>query len=443
MLHDLLIFAPVAACLFWAIMHCLIAYRTNTFPAIMVLTLTAMVFFMIDGYYSAIYGTPEVYIWFSLIYQLVAPGLIPAAMFYMRRLMKEQRYHFVQFLWVIIPAIMFSVTALLMSIIGPSEIVNMTNAINTHGLAVLSQYKGELVYRYYVWSDLVLRIVIGMEMVYMLIYMIVLSINRKYIPGQIFKFLFRGADIDVLQIQLNALSGIAVVYLFKLFFFKSYLDTHLWITALLSVYVTVAVFSLGFFSLFGAHPSFSIRDIRNLMRFNYNRKNKQKTIESMFEHLLEDADTETQRRIRGKIVVSSEVDTWEQNQAQSRPSLADALFNVSNETWSENSMMGRFQRLMRDEQLYLKPGLSLQDVAERLGTNKTYVSKMVNNTFNKGFPELLNLLRVDYAEHYIVLHKDAKQNQIAEACGFFSASSFNNTFKHVTGMTPKMWLSTR
>ena len=127
----------------------------------------------------------------------------------------------------------------------------------------------------------------------MLIYMIVLSINRKYSPGQIFKFLFRGADIDVLQIQLNALSGIAVVYLFKLFFFKSYLDTHLWITALLSVYVTMAVFSLGFFSLFGAHPSFSIRDIRNLMRFNYNRKNKQKTIESMFEHLLEDADTET------------------------------------------------------------------------------------------------------------------------------------------------------
>ena len=443
MLHDLLIFSPFMICLIWAILHCLLAYRTNTFPAIMVLTLTAMVFFMIDGYYSAIYGTPEIYIWFSLIYQLVAPGLIPAAMFYMRRLMKEQRYHPIQFLWVIIPTIMFSVTALLMSIIGPSEIVDMTNAINTHGLAVLSQYKGELVYRYYIWSDLVLRAVIGLEMIYMLVYMIVVSIQRGYHPGQIYKFLFRGAYIDVLQIQMLALSGIAIVYLFKLFFFKSYLNTHLWISAIMAVYVAVAIFSLGFFSLFGAHPSFNITDIRNLMRFNYNRKTKQQTIERMFEHLIEDADTETQRRMRGKLSVSGEVDTWEQNQAQTRPSLADAIFNVSNESWSENSIMGRFQRLMRDEQLYLQPGLSLQDVAQKLGTNKTYVSKLVNNTFNMGFPELLNILRVDYAEHYIMLHKDAKQSQIAEACGFFSASSFNNTFKHVTGMTPKMWMSTR
>ena len=105
--------------------------------------------------------------------------------------------------------------------------------------------------------------------------------------------------------------------------------------------------------------------------------------------------------------------------------------------------MSRFQQLMKEEQLYLKPGLSLGDVAERLGSNKTYISKMVNNTYNMGFPELLNVLRVDYAQHYIVLHKDAKQDQIAEACGFFSASSFNNTFKRVTGMTPKMWLATR
>jgi AraC-like DNA-binding protein len=289
----------------------------------------------------------------------------------------------------------------------------------------------------------VLRAVIGLEMIYMLVYMIVVSIQRGYHPGQVYKFLFRGAYVDVLQIQMLALSGIAIVYLFKLFFFKSYLNTHLWISAIMAVYVAVAIFSLGFFSLFGTHPSFNITDIRNLMRFNYNRKTKQQTIESMFEHLIEDADTETQRRMRGKLSLSGEVDTWEQNQAQTQPSLADAIFNVSNESWSENSIMGRFQRLMRDEQLYLQPGLSLQDVAQKLGTNKTYVSKLVNNTFNMGFPELLNILRVDYAEHYIMLHKDAKQSQIAEACGFFSASSFNNTFKHVTGMTPKMWMSTR
>ena len=49
---------------------------------------------------------------------------------------------------------------------------------------------------------------------------------------------------------------------------------------------------------------------------------------------------------------------------------------------------------------------------------------------------------MDYAEQYIVAHRDAKQAEIATACGFISASSFNNTFKKVTGMTPKIWLAT-
>ena len=68
------------------------------------------------------------------------------------------------------------------------------------------------------------------------------------------------------------------------------------------------------------------------------------------------------------------------------------------------------------------------DVADRLHTN-----------YNLGFPELLNILRVDYAEQYIRAHTDANQEEIAKACGFLSASSFNSTFKRITGYTPKVW----
>lgn len=46
---------------------------------------------------------------------------------------------------------------------------------------------------------------------------------------------------------------------------------------------------------------------------------------------------------------------------------------------------------MQQERLYLQPSLTLSDVAERLHTNKTYVSKMVNQTYKMGFPELLNI----------------------------------------------------
>lgn len=56
-----------------------------------------------------------------------------------------------------------------------------------------------------------------------------------------------------------------------------------------------------------------------------------------------------------------------------------------------------------------------------------------------GFPELLSILRVDYAQRYIRSHPDASQEEIAKASGFLSASSFNSTFKRISGFTPKVW----
>ena len=120
---------------------------------------------------------------------------------------------------------------------------------------------------------------------------------------------------------------------------------------------------------------------------------------------------------------------------------AEAIFTTVAGSWDEDGLLSRFQKLMQEEQLFLQPSLSLGDVAEKLNTNKTYVSKMVNNTYNLGFPELLNTLRIDYAQQYILNHRGAKQEEIAHACGFLSASSFNNIFKKLTGVTPKMWLA--
>ena len=60
-----------------------------------------------------------------------------------------------------------------------------------------------------------------------------------------------------------------------------------------------------------------------------------------------------------------------------------------------------------------------------------------------GFPELLNVLRVDYAQEYLKNHPDAHQDEVARASGFLSASSFNTTFKRTTGLTPKVWLASQ
>ena len=107
----------------------------------------------------------------------------------------------------------------------------------------------------------------------------------------------------------------------------------------------------------------------------------------------------------------------------------------------DDALSAGFKRLMDDKKLFLQPNLTLEDVADILHSNKTYVSRMVNNSYGLGFSELMNRMRVDYAKEYILSHRSARQSEIARNCGFLSASSFNTVFKKVTGTTPKIWFA--
>ena len=121
--------------------------------------------------------------------------------------------------------------------------------------------------------------------------------------------------------------------------------------------------------------------------------------------------------------------------------MAKAIMSAMTTSWDEKSLLGRFQRLIVEEKLFLVPGLSLDEVAEKLHTNRTYISKLVNTSYEMGFPEFLNQLRIDYAEEFLLTHPEMSQAEVAKACGFLSASSFNVAFKRITGMTPRMWMA--
>ena len=164
----------------------------------------------------------------------------------------------------------------------------------------------------------------------------------------------------------------------------------------------------------------------------------------MLDSLLEDAEDEALKHVKDKMDESPLFDEWRSAQNPALPevaSLSDKIFSAVSSSYDEEKRLAALQKLMMDEQLFLQPKISLGDVADRLDTNTTYVSRLVNNAYNLGFPEFINTLRIDYAEQYILNHREAKQDEIAAKCGFLSASSFNNTFKKITGMTPKVWLA--
>lgn len=75
----------------------------------------------------------------------------------------------------------------------------------------------------------------------------------------------------------------------------------------------------------------------------------------------------------------------------------NALAENAGCTSRESSLFKSIYRLMHTEQLYKDNGLTLENLAERLSTNRTYVSNAFNHCAGMSFPTYVNKLRIDEA----------------------------------------------
>lgn len=110
----------------------------------------------------------------------------------------------------------------------------------------------------------------------------------------------------------------------------------------------------------------------------------------------------------------------------------------SEETISHNNHTIDFERFVKIEKNYLNGQLSLDTVAETLGMNKTYLSRLVNQELGVSFTDYINQLRVEEAKEYFnnpnFSHYTIKS--IGFEAGFNSKSTFNSVFKKFTDYTP-------
>lgn len=98
------------------------------------------------------------------------------------------------------------------------------------------------------------------------------------------------------------------------------------------------------------------------------------------------------------------------------------------------TLLERFNLLM-EEEVYLKKHLRIEDVADMIYTNRTYISKLVKEEFGCGFAEFINRKRIEYACTLMRANPQLTQEQIAERVGFTHSSSFSRVFKQYTGFT--------
>lgn len=111
-------------------------------------------------------------------------------------------------------------------------------------------------------------------------------------------------------------------------------------------------------------------------------------------------------------------------------SFADIAQEECEETIEETPQEGYSQLLQKidDERLYLQPGLTLAELAQQLGTNRTMLSKLVNEETGMPFAEFINRKRIAYVRRLEKENPEARKEDLAEQAGYTSMRSFYRNY---------------
>ncbi|MET2986156.1 AraC family transcriptional regulator [Aureibaculum conchae] len=98
---------------------------------------------------------------------------------------------------------------------------------------------------------------------------------------------------------------------------------------------------------------------------------------------------------------------------------------------------------LKEQEYFLKQECNSYNVAKKIKTNTSYLSKVINSHFEKNFNTYINDLRINYA--VLRLKNDSRfrsfsVQSIAEELGYKSADSFTKYFKLRTGLNPSFYI---
>ena len=100
----------------------------------------------------------------------------------------------------------------------------------------------------------------------------------------------------------------------------------------------------------------------------------------------------------------------------------------------EAEILYAIQAVVIEQQAYLDPHLTLQDIAQRCGYSRTYISGLFKSELG-GFFSYINLLRLEHAEAYQRNHPEAGIQEVATESGFSSRQNYYSVKARLTSKT--------
>lgn len=129
---------------------------------------------------------------------------------------------------------------------------------------------------------------------------------------------------------------------------------------------------------------------------------------------------------------------WRQPTIQREEDKTQNTYSKSGISPSEiPDLLAGLEGLMAKKQLYLQPGLSLNQLAGFMGVRTQQLSQLLNQELKQNFYDYINRYRIEFAKQRLIENDQA--SAILDVCfssGFNNKATFNSAFRKFTGMTP-------
>lgn len=101
-------------------------------------------------------------------------------------------------------------------------------------------------------------------------------------------------------------------------------------------------------------------------------------------------------------------------------------------------LFSKVMQFIDRENYYINTHVTLTDLAERLNSNRSYLSQVINEKKSMGFSALINEYRVKEAIRLLLdpVYDGLSIEGISRSVGFNSKSAFYSAFQKITGLTP-------
>jgi len=106
---------------------------------------------------------------------------------------------------------------------------------------------------------------------------------------------------------------------------------------------------------------------------------------------------------------------------------------------AQNELLNKVLTTFNDDKIYLNSQLNIMDLMQVVGTNRTYISSVINLQYKQNFCSFVNSYRVEELRTKIIENRNFTNETLAECCGFGSVISHRRAVSAKTGMSLNEW----